>query len=292
MASKRTLTRRLVATAVVAIAVVTAFSVGSVIGRSQAVRPSTAQPDRPNFNGVWQALNEANFDLEAHPARAAMSLRQEPYPVTTNIPSPQVVAFGAVGAVPGGLGVVEGGPIPYRPEALLKKRENEKNWLERDPEIKCYMPGVPRATYMPYPFQIIQSSSATMFVYEYAGVVRTIYFKDPGPSPVDTWMGQSVGRWDGQSLVVDVTGFNDRTWFDRAGNFHSDKLHVTERYTKMTNDHLMYEAIIEDPDVFTRPWKITMPLYRRMEKNASLVEFRCVEFVEELLYGRLRKKTN
>ncbi len=274
-----------------AIAFVFAVSVGSVIGSSQAVGPSTAQPDRPNVNGVWQALNEANFDLEPHPARAAMSLRQDqPYNVTTNIPSPPVVALGAVGSVPGGLGVVEGGSIPYRPEALLKKRDNQKNWLERDPEIKCYLPGVPRATYMPYPFQIVQSPTSILFMYEYAGAVRTIYFKDPGPPPVDTWMGQSVGRWEGQTLVIDVTGFNDRTWFDRAGNFHSDKLHVTERYTKLTNDHLMYEAIIEDSEVFTQPWKITMPLYRRMEKNASLVEFRCVEFVEELLYGRLRKK--
>jgi hypothetical protein len=275
--------------AVVAIAL--AVSVGSVTGRSQTAQPSTGQPDHPNLNGIWQVLNEANFDLEAHPARAAMSLRAEqPYAVTTNIPSPQVVALGAVGSVPGGIGVVEGGTIPYRPEALLKKRDNQKNWLERDPEIKCYLPGVPRATYMPYPFQIIQSQTSTMFVYEYAGVVRPIHFKDPGPAPIDTWMGQSVGHWEGQTLVIDVTALNDRTWFDRAGNFHSDKLHVTERYTTLTSDHLMYEAVIEDPDVFTRPWKITMPLYKRMEKNAALVEFKCVEFVEELLYGHLRKK--
>jgi hypothetical protein len=291
MPPRKTRRPRLLATAIGAIAVVLVTSAGSVTGRSQAVRSSTAQSDHPNLNGVWQALNEANFDLEPHPARAAMSLRQDqPYNVTTNIPSPPVVALGAVGSVPGGLGVVEGGSIPYRPEALLKKRDNQKNWLERDPEIKCYLPGVPRATYMPYPFQIVQSPTSMLFVYEYAGAVRTIYFKDPGPPPVDTWMGQSVGRWEGQTLVIDVTGFNDRTWFDRAGNFHSDKLHVTERYTRLTNDHLMYEATIEDSEVFTRPWKITMPLYRRMETNASLVEFRCVEFVEELLYGRLRKK--
>ena len=291
MSSKKSVTTQLIGTAVVLVAVTVAVSVGSVSGRSQTVRPSTAQPEHPDLNGVWQVLNEANFDLEAHPARAAMSLRQEqPYNVTTNIPSPQVVALGAVGSVPGSLGVVEGGPIPYRPEALLKKRDNQKNWLERDPEIKCYLPGVPRATYIPHPFQIVQSPSSILFLYQYAGAVRTIYTKDPGPPPVDTWMGQSVGRWEGQTLVIDVTGFNGRTWFDRAGNFHSDKLHVTERYTKVGNDHLMYEAVIEDSEVFTRPWKISMPLYRRIEKNASLLEFKCVEFVEELLYGGLRKK--
>jgi hypothetical protein len=201
-----------------------------------------------------------------------------------------VVALGAVGAIPGGLGVVEGGSIPYRPEALLKKQDNQMNWLERDPEIRCYLPGVPRATYMPFPFQIVQSPASMMLVYTYASATRNIYFKDPGPPPIDTWMGQSVGHWEGDTLVVEVAGFNDQTWFDRAGNFHSDKLRVTERYTKLSDNHLMYEAVIEDPEVFTRPWTISMPLYRRMEKNASLVEFRCVEFVEELQFGHLRRK--
>jgi hypothetical protein len=280
------------AAAVAGVVIATALAVSGVTVnlRSQTTRPPAAKPALPNLNGIWQALNEANFDLEPHPAKAALSVRHLPYAVTTNIPSPEVVAFGAVGSIPGGLGVVEGGSIPYRPEALVKKRDNQDHWLERDPEIKCYLPGVPRATYMPYPFQIAQSSTSLMFAYEYAGAVRTIYLKDPGPPPDNSWMGQSVAHWEGQTLVIDVTGFNNQTWFDRAGNFHSDKLHVTERYTKLTNDHLMYEATIEDLDVFTRPWKISMPLYRRIEKNASLVEFRCAEFVEELLYGRLRKK--
>ena len=148
------------------------------------------------------------------------------------VPATPVLALGAVGAVPPGLGVVEGDEIPYQPEALAKKKENQENWLTRDPEIKCYLPGVPRATYMPYPFQIVQSASAVVHRYEYAGAVRNIYMKDPGPAPVDSWMGQSVGRWEGDTLVVDVTGFNDQTWFDRAGNFHSDALHVVERYTR------------------------------------------------------------
>jgi hypothetical protein len=162
--------------------------------------------------------------------------------------------------------------------------------MKLDPEVKCYLPGVPRATYMPYPFQIVQTPDVILITYEYANAVRTIFMKDPGPPPVDTWMGQSVGHWEGNTLVVDAKGFNDQSWFDRAGNFHSDALHVVERYTPRGNDVLMYEATIEDPMTFSRPWKISMPLYRRLDKNMQLLEFKCQEFVEELLYGQYRKK--
>jgi hypothetical protein len=206
------------------------------------------------------------------------------------IPAPQVVALGAVGSVPAGLGVVEGDTIPYKPEALEIKKENQKHWLERDPEIKCYLPGVPRATYMPFPFQIFQSKDYMFIAYEYAGATRNIYMKDPGPPPADSWMGQSVGRWEGDTLVVEVTGFNGQTWLDRSGNWHTDALKVTERYRLMGKDHIWYEATLEDPNVYTRPWKISMPLYRRIEPNAQLLQFKCVEFVEELMYGHLRKK--
>jgi hypothetical protein len=162
--------------------------------------------------------------------------------------------------------------------------------LTADPEIKCYLPGVPRATYMPYPFQIVQTPNYILMAYEYAGATRTIYMDKAPPSPADSWMGTSVGHWEGDTLVVDVTSMNDQTWFDRAGNFHSDALHVVERYTPRSPDALTYEATIEDPKVFSRPWKISVPLYRRLEKNAQLLEFKCVEFVEELLYGRFRKQ--
>ena len=252
-----------------------------------AMLPVAAQSNRkPDLNGIWQALNEANYDIEAHEARAALALRPGPY---GPVPAAQVLALGAVGAVPPGLGVVEGGALPYKPEALAQRNKNRENWLTLDPEIKCYLPGVPRAAYMPYPFQILQSASAITFVYEYAGAVRNIYLKDPGKAPVDSWMGQSAGHWDGSTLVIDVTGFNDQSWFDRAGNFHSDKLHVVERYTRAGPNELSYEATIEDPAVFTRPWKMSMPLYRRQEKNAQLLDFKCVEFVEELMYGQYRK---
>jgi hypothetical protein len=242
---------------------------------------------KPDLNGVWQSLNEANYDLEGHNARPAMAVRPGPY---GPVPAPPVLALGAVGAVPPGIGVVEGGAIPYLPDAAKTRKDNQEHWLERDPEIKCYLPGVPRATYMPHPFQILQTPGSIFIAYQYAGATRNIYMKDPGPAPVDSWMGQSVGRWDGDTLVVDVTGFNDQTWFDRSGNFHSDKLHVVERYTRTAPDVLSYEATIEDPQVFSRSWKISMPLYRRLEKNAQLMDFKCVEFVEELLYGHLRKK--
>jgi hypothetical protein len=252
-----------------------------------AYRAPRAADGKPDLNGIWQALNEANYDIEMHMARPAMALRPGPY---GPVPAAPVLALGAVGSVPPGIGIVEGGTIPYKPEALAKKKENQEKWLERDPEVKCYLPGVPRANYMPQPFQILQSPSAVFFAYQYAGAVRNIYLKDPGPAPVDSWMGQSVGHWEGEAFVIESSGFNDSTWFDRAGNFHSDQLKVTERYTRTAPDVISYEATMTDPETFTRPWKVGMPLYRRLEKNAQLMDFKCVEFVEELLYGAYRKK--
>ena len=279
---------RLVALALVAgvAGAVLAVTAWPVAGQAQGYRPPRLADGHPDLNGIWQSINEANYDIQMHVARPALAVREGPY---GPVPDTPVLALGAVGAVPPGVGVVDG-EIPYRPEALTTKRENQENWLSRDPEIKCYLPGVPRATYMPYPFQILQSSSQLLIAYEYAGAVRDIHLKDPGPAPVDSWMGQSVARWDGDTLVVDVTGMNDQTWFDRSGNFHSDALHVVERYTRTSADVISYEATIEDPKVFTRPWKMSMPLYRRQERNAQLMDFKCVEFVEELMYGQWRKK--
>src|SRR5437899_2726729 len=240
--------------------------------QAHAYRAPRTKDGKPDLNGVWQAVNEANWDLEGHSAA----------------PGP-FWQLGAEFSVPPGLGVVEGGTIPYKPEALQKKKQNFANRMNLDPEIKCYLPGVPRATYMPYPFQIIQSTKQILMVFEYAGALRTIYMEHQD-APADSWMGWSNGHWEGETLVIDTTGFNDQTWFDRAGNFHSDALHVVERYTAASPDHLQYEATIDDPNVCTRPWKISMLLYRRLEKNVQIMEFRCVEFVEELIYGHLRKK--
>ena len=242
-------------------------------GQARAYRAPRTSDGKPDLNGIWQAVGTAHWDLQGHPAR----------------PGP-VVALGALGAIPAGLGVVEGSEIPYQPWAAAQKKENAENWLTRDPAVKCFFPGVPRATYLPFPFQIVQTPDSILLSYEFASTSRTIHVNGKEQSPLETWMGWSNGRWEGETLVVDVTGFNDQTWFDSAGNFHSEALRVTERYTRTGADHLMYEATIEDPKVFTRPWKIRLPLYRRVEQHAQLLEFKCVEFAEELMYGHLKKR--
>jgi len=227
---------------------------------------------RPDLNGIWQALDGPNWNLEPHAADFGT-----------------VPQLGAINAVPPSAGVVDG-PIPYTPEMLVQRNENYRNRMALDPEAKCYLPGVPRAMYMAQPFQIIQSTDHIMMAFQFAGGVRTIYMKDPQPAPAPSWMGWSNGHWEGEVLVIETTGLDDRSWFDRAGNFHSDELKVTERISARSADVLNYEATIEDPKVFTRIWKINVPLYRRVEKNAQLMEFKCVEFAEELLYGHLRKQ--
>jgi hypothetical protein len=272
--------------AVALVAIVASVSALSVSSQNRTPNIPRAN-GKPDLNGLWQAVNTANWDIQAHNAKPALAMR--PGPVVP-VPAKEVVALGAVGSVPGGLGVVEGDEIPYKPEALKKKEENQANWLTRDPEIKCYLPGVPRATYMPFPFQIIQSHNQTFIAYEYAGAVRHIYMKDPGPPQIDSWMGISHARWEGDVFVVESAGFNDQTWFDRAGNHHSDQMKVTERFTMTDADHINYEATITDPVTFTRPWKMSMPLYRRVERGAQLGQFKCVEFVTELMYGHLRKE--
>ena len=247
--------------------------------------PRLAGTDHPNLNGLWQSLTEANWDIQAHAAQAG---------------PPQ---FGALYAEPAGPGIVEGSEIPYQPWALAKKKDNFAKRLTRvntdgvrleplDPEAKCYMPGIPRANYMPFPFQIIQGDKTIIMAYEFANASRIIPLDHAEKAPVDSYMGWSAGRWDGDTLVVDVSGFNDKTWFDRAGNFHSDALHVVERWTPAGPDVLQYEATIEDPKVFTRPWKIRFPLYRRLDANAQFLEFKCVPFSEELVYGHLRKQSS
>ena len=219
--------------------------------------PRTAD-GQPDLQGVWQAMNTAAWDIQDHSAR---------------------------GGVPAGQGVVEGNEVPYQPWALAQKHENFENRLTADPEARCTMPGVPRITYMPYPFQILQFPDRVLILYEYVHATRTIYM-DGSPHPdghIDFWMGDSRGRWDGDTLVVDVIHFNDETWFDRAGNFHSAALHVVERYTPAGPDHLTYAVTIEDPRVFTRPWTMRMPLYRRQEPNQQLLEYECYAYAEREL---------
>jgi len=244
--------------------------------------PRLTGTPNPNISGLWQSLNEGNWDIQAHAAK----------------PGPP--EFGALYAQQAGPGIVEGNEIPYQPLAAAKKKENFENRFVRvntdgvrleplDPEAKCYMPGVPRATYMPFPFQIIQGNTKILIGYEFANASRVINLDKVDPAPAVSYMGWSTGKWEGDTLVVDVTALNDKTWFDRAGNFHSDALHVVERYTPASAEVLRYEATIEDSKVFTRAWKMSFPVYRRLDKNAQFLEFKCVPFSEELVYGHLRK---
>jgi hypothetical protein len=241
--------------------------------QAESYRAPRAADGHADLSGIWEALNTANWDLQDHSAQAGPMWQT-----------------GAIGSEPAGQGVVEGGPIPYLPKALEQKKANFANRRTNDPEAKCYMPGIPRANYMPYPFQIVQSPRGMLFVYEFATANRLVNMGKPAEAVADSWMGTNNGHWEGDTLVVDVTGLNGQSWFDRAGDLASDQLHVVERFTRTDRDHLQYEATIEDPSVFSRPWKISMPLYRRVEANAQLLEFKCVEFAEELLYGEYKKK--
>ena len=280
------------------VAIVTAVVVG---GLALTMERTTSQTEgaqgprvprrtdgKPDLSGIWQANNGAHWDLVTHSARPIVA-QPGVYKDVPVLAAP-VVALGAVGWVPPDFGVVDGDEIPYQPWAARRKQENFDHWLDRDPEIRCYLPGVPRAMYMPYKFQIIQGTNKILMVFEFAGAQRTIHLDEVDPYPADAYMGHSVAKWEGDTLVVDVSRFTAQTWFDRAGNFHSDALHVVERYTPIGRDAFSYEATIEDPKVFTRPWKISMPIYRRLEPNAQLMEFRCQEMAEETALGHLRKQ--
>lgn len=209
---------------------------------------------RPDLRGIWQSVNTAVWNIQDHPAELG---------------------------IPAGQGIVEGNELPYLPAALAQREENYRNRLTADPEANCYMVGVPRITYMPYPFQIMQTAEQVTILYEYVHTFRNIYIdSEHPPGPIQWWMGDSRAHWEGDTLVVDVIHFTDQTWFDRSGNYHSEDLHVIERYTLTGPDHMLYEATIEDPQVFSRPWTLSMPLYRRQEPDAQILEYECYAYVE------------
>jgi hypothetical protein len=227
---------------------------------------------KPNFSGVWQSLTTANWNLLTHGASAG---------------PPE---YGALLATPPGYGIVDGDVIPYLPAAAEQQKRNyEKRWKE-DPEVKCFMPGVPRANYMSYPLQILHSDDRMLLAYQFAGAARIVNFGPPQPSAIDSWMGVSNARWDGDTLVVDVSGFNGLAWLDRAGNHTSAALHVVERYTYAGRDAIEYSATLEDPQTFSRPWSMHFRLHRNPDPHAHLLEFKCVPFTEELLYGDVYKR--
>jgi len=297
----------MVAATIAAAAVVVSLSVTPIAGQAPAAPAPAAGQGRaagagrgaaaapaarlarigkaPNINGIYQAINSANWSLEDHSAADLKQFWQ----------------LGAIAAMPAGMTVIDGdGKIPYKPEALKVREANRKGWPKTDPEAKCYMPGIPRANYMPYPFQIVQGNKDILFVYEFASANRIVHMNSKSESPVDSWMGWANGRWQGDTLIITNDGFNEHSWFDRAGNHHGNQLKVEERFTPRGEagaaagtgpTALWYEATMTDTETFTRPWKISMYLYRKLEPNAQLLEFKCVEFSEELLYGDLKKKT-
>ncbi|MEQ8409578.1 MAG: hypothetical protein RKH07_15030 [Gammaproteobacteria bacterium] len=232
-------------------------------------------PDgKPDFSGIWQAMTNAHYDIEPHAASGG----------------PHPGAMGAFSATPASIGIVEGGRIPYTEEALRQRDQNKADAINLDPLAKCYMPGVPRANYLPFPFQIVQSEEVILIAYEYAESNRILYVDQPEiQSQVDAWMGHSNAHWEGDTLVVRVTGQMPDTWFDRAGNHHSWEMVVEERWTPRGPNHVDYTATITDPNTFTRPWSISLPLYRNVREDMQLLEFKCAEFAEEYLYGEWRK---
>ena len=255
---------------------VTVVALGLAAAGARA-QTSAARPARisghPNFNGIWQALNTANWNLESHSAEALNDFWQ----------------LGAIAAIPAGQSVVRGGTIPYTPAALARRNENRAKWPAADPEAKCYMLGVPRVTYHNLPFQIFQAEGDLLMVYPFAAAQRVVFMADRTELPVDSWMGKSMGRWDGDVLVVTTKWQNGQSWLDRAGNFASSQLTVTERFALQGPDHIRYEATLDDPQTYTRPWTIEMPLYRLVDQNAQLLEHKCVPFADRLLYQDLLK---
>jgi hypothetical protein len=220
-------------------------------GQGAYVPPRT--PDgKPDLQGIWQVMNTADVSILDHSASSDG---------------------------PAGNGVVVGNELPYKPEAMKTRQANYEKRLTADSVRNCFLPGVPRATYLPFPFQILQAEGHVIIVYEYVHAQRLVY-TDGSPHRPDLqfYMGDSRGHWEGNTLVVDVTDLNDMTWFDRVGNYHSEEMHVVERYTKIGPDHMRYEATIEDPKVFTRPWKMEMMLYRHKEPNAQVFDYQCFAF--------------
>src|ERR1700733_8962831 len=241
------------------LATIAAIALASALAAAPERAPASALPrtadGKPNFEGIWQASSTAAADLQDHAARYNMLA---------------------------GRSVVVGNEIPYQAWAAQKKAENFQNRQKADPVGKCYIPGVPRIMYLDFPFQIFQTPQTVAMAFEWSLDYRLIYTDgSPHPEADSTfWMGDSRGRWDGDTLVVDVANNNDKTWFDMAGDFHSDALHVVERYNMTGPDTIQYEATIEDSKVFTKPWTIRLPLHRRTDRD-RLFEYACQAEVEE-----------
>jgi hypothetical protein len=241
-----------------AVAVV-ALSLGLSAGAFAAQPVPRLADGHPDFSGFWQTTSPADYDLEPHSTRAD---------------------------APPGAGVVEGGFIPYKPEALAKRKKNFESRAKDDPRLKCWTLGTPRGIYYPEPFQILQRPRDLTIVFQFGQSVRTIHTNSTRHRPENEglWLGDSRGRWEGDTLVVDVADLYDETWLDRSGNFHSDQLHVVERWSYLDGNTIEYKATLEDPQVYTRPWTLSVILYRHREKNFQLIENYCFTLPYDQFY--------
>jgi hypothetical protein len=267
-----------------ALAAISLVAPGAALAQQPAKKPAASAKSgvssatiggHPNLNGVWQVMNTANWDPRPHDAQQAPAAAE---------------LVGAIGAVPPGLGVLVGDTdIPYKDAAARAQYEsNKKSAPKADPEAACYLPGIPRATYIDHPFQIVQAADGDMLMaYQYAAANRLIHMKKVEVPPIDTWMGTSYGNWEGNTLRVVTLSQNGMTWLDRVGDYISPNATVTERFTLKDHDHINYEVTIDDPSVFSKPWKMSMVLYRKVEANAQILDFRCVPFADLLVYGDL-----
>ncbi len=229
----------------------------ATVASGQSYQPPRTADGQPDLQGIWEVRTSPDKDLEK-----AKGVIIEP----------------------------KNGKIPYLPAALAKKKENDKNSATADPLGKCYMPGVPRINLLSYPLQIFQTPGQIAIAYEYIHNWRNIYLKrDKHLDGIDFWQGDSIGHWDGNTLVVDVGDFNDETWFDKAGDYHSDELHVVERYTRTGPDTLQYEATIEDPKTFSMPWTIKADLHRKTQPNVRLMEYECT-YLREVAASKKERK--
>jgi hypothetical protein len=211
-----------------------------------------AQTQQPDLRGIWQATGSAYQNLEGSAAQ------------------PGRPSTGRVVVDP------SNGKIPYRADSRKSADRNFRERAKADPLLTCFQPGLPRAALLPEPFQIFQNPDRVVIVYQHVHAYRVIFTDGRQHyDGIEFYMGDSRGRWEGNTLVVDVTNFKPETWLDGAGNFHSNKLHVVERYTRTGPNTIRYEATIEDPEVFERPWTIRVELARHTEPNFQLVEHEC-----------------
>lgn len=226
-------------------AIVIALAAATLAAGQAKYSPPRLADGHPDLNGIWEVRAKVDASLE--------------------------------GKINGKNIIIEpsDGKIPYKPDALAKKRDSRS--AAADPMTKCWMPGVPRLAYIPYPFQIVESANqpVMLFLSQYVHTIRNIFMQGEHLDGLDNWLGDSRAHWDGDTLVVDATNFNDQTWFDAAGDFHSGDLHVVERYTRTSPTVITYKATIQDPKVLTKPFTIRMPLTLHTEKNFQIMEYEC-----------------